>query len=112
MYGERPGDVAVLAAAASLAPRLSVLRALEWSVRLRQAGVPETPPLLTSPTTADRSARDRVVAAAVAAEAFDLPEAWDLLPVLAGAVPDAEAEDVLGELRLFAPRVAESFVRV
>ncbi|MFZ5850260.1 MAG: glycosyltransferase [Actinomycetota bacterium] len=105
-WQRRPADLAVLAAAGRVAARLPVLRALEWSARLRAAAPAAPCPLVQIASDPSRPARDRVVALSVAVQAWDDPRAWAALPAALAAVPDAAAADVLAELRVLAPTVA------
>ncbi|MDP9799904.1 GT2 family glycosyltransferase [Catenuloplanes nepalensis] len=101
-----PGERTVLALAAWLGPRMPVPRALEWSSRLRRAGHGSQCPLLGVARNADRSARDRSLAAAVAHETFQERDAMPLLSAALDEVPADEEAAVLDELRLIAPGIA------
>ena len=105
LWHRDPGR-AVLAFAAWLGPRMPVLRALEWSARLRGAGHASQCPLLGVARSPERSARDRSLAAAVAYETFDDDDAMPLLSVALDEVPPGEEAAVLDELRLIAPGIA------
>ncbi|RKS80162.1 glycosyl transferase family 2 [Motilibacter peucedani] len=96
---------AVLAAATVVAPRLTVLRALEWAARLRGAGVSDCA-LVALARDTGRSPRDRVLAAALVIEAFGDDRTMPDLVAAAELIPDAEADAVGAELRTVAPRVA------
>lgn len=99
-------QVDVLAAAAGLAPALPVLHALDWSARLRSYGLGEECPLVKIAGDVRRSARDRTLAAAVAHETFADARAMPLLERALAAVPEADADVVLDELRVLAPAIA------
>ncbi|MDR7278718.1 glycosyltransferase family 2 protein [Catenuloplanes atrovinosus] len=101
-----PDDRTVLAFAAWLGPRMPVLRALEWSSRLRRAGHDAQCPLLGVARNPDRTARDRSLAAAVAFETFHDPGAMPLLSTALDEIPPDEETAVLDELRLIAPGIA------
>ena len=98
----------VLAGAARLAPRLPVIRAMEWSSRLRQFGLARACPLLALAGDAAREPRDRVLAAAIALELFSDGDALPLLEQALAAVPDSETGRVLAELQELAPGIAQA----
>ncbi len=99
----RPG---VLAAAPGMAMALPVLRALEWSARLRSSGSSQPCPLVALAFDASRSPRDRIVAAAVALEAFGDDSAASAFIEAAGLVSDDTSELVAKEVELLAPMAA------
>ncbi|WP_170127010.1 tetratricopeptide repeat-containing glycosyltransferase family 2 protein [Kineococcus rhizosphaerae] len=66
-----PSPAPVLAAAASMWPSMSLPEALPWSLRLREAGHPESCPLLAIAGSAEREPVDRLAAAAVLHEVGD-----------------------------------------
>ena len=105
-WQRRPADLAVLAAAGRVAARLPVLRALEWSARLRAAAPTAPCPVVQIASDPTRTPRDRVVALSLAVQAWDDPRAWAALPAALAAVPDVAAGEVLAELRVLAPTVA------
>jgi tetratricopeptide (TPR) repeat protein len=103
----RPGAQApVLAFAAQIGGRLPVIRALEWSARLRSCGLERHCTLLTLAADGRRTPRERAVAAAVALEMFGDEAAMPVLAEALDAVADADAASVLDELALLAPNVA------
>jgi GT2 family glycosyltransferase len=106
LWQRYPGDRRVLSFAAWLGPRLPVMHALEWSVRLRQHGFAEQCPLLAIAAAPQRVGRDRVLAAGVAAEMFGDPAALPRLAEGFARLTAAEAGPVLDELRLLAPTIA------
>ena len=101
---------AILAAAILVAPQLSVLRALEWSARMRSQGFGADCALVRLACDPARPARDRVVAAAVALETFGDDRGMPSLVEAAEQVPDEEAMEVSDELRMLAPGVAKSLL--
>lgn len=101
------GAGAVLAVAARLAPELSLLRALEWSGRLREQGLNAHCPLLAIAGATRRAVTDRVLAAAIAFETFRDEEAFVAFSQVLGDVPAHQEAVVLEQLRLLAPRLAD-----
>jgi hypothetical protein len=102
------GDTTVLAVAAKVGGRRPVIRALEWSARLRQHGLADHCTLLALAADLARTPRERSLAAAVALELFNDENA---LPPLAAALDDVSEPDnagVLAELRTLAPGVASA----
>ncbi|HXW36143.1 MAG TPA: glycosyltransferase [Acidimicrobiales bacterium] len=79
----------VLAAAATLARRLSVERALVWSARLRECGHEEACPLIAIATTRESSV-ERARAAAAAVGAFNDQRA---VAAFAAALTDAKGDE-------------------
>ncbi|NJC71800.1 glycosyltransferase [Planosporangium thailandense] len=96
----------ILASAARLGERLPVMRAMEWSARLRQYGFAAHCTLLALAASPARAPRDRVLAAAIAVELFSEERAMPLLEEALDAVPDAENGPVLDDLRRLAPTIA------
>jgi len=106
LWRRRDGDRRILAVAARIGGQLRLIRAMEWSARLRQHGLAERCTLRALAADPQRSSRDRALAAAIAVELF---ADQDVLPALADAladVPDEEGPAVLDELRVFAPGIA------
>jgi glycosyltransferase involved in cell wall biosynthesis len=95
----------ILASAAHVGVRLPLMRAMEWSARLRQHGFAAHCTLLAL-AAARRTPRDRVLAAAIALELFSDDRARPLLAEALGALPAPESASVLAELRMLAPSVA------
>ena len=106
LWARYPGDAGILAVAARLGPRLPIVRALEWSVRLRRHGLADHCCLVALARDPARSPRDRSLAGAVALEMFGAAEAMAPLSEALALVPDADSETILGEMRLLAPGVA------
>src|SRR5690606_15819726 len=71
LWADQPNDPKVVAAAIRVAPRLPLERALEWSARIRGAGLDEHCPLITIATDPARPPDLRVRAAAIAAGGFN-----------------------------------------
>jgi GT2 family glycosyltransferase/tetratricopeptide (TPR) repeat protein len=78
LWATRPDDPRLLAFAARLGPRLPVLRALEWSVRLRSADLAAECPLVAVAVASDRPVLERLHAIAVTSAAFgdERAEQW------------------------------------
>jgi tetratricopeptide (TPR) repeat protein len=103
----RPGAQApVLAFAAQIGGRLPVIRALEWSARLRSCELDRHCTLRTLAVDVRRTPRERTLAAAVALEMFADIEAMAPLVEALAAVPDDDTDVVLAELAVLAPAVA------
>ncbi len=102
------GEPVIFAFAADVGPRLPVIRALEWSARLREAGLPDRCPLVALAANPARTPRDRAIAAAVALEMFADGRATEPLADALEAVPEADGTAVRDELRVLAPRTALS----
>jgi tetratricopeptide (TPR) repeat protein len=102
-YGEEP---VLLAFAAQVGAALPVVRALEWSVRLRRGGMPERCTLLALAESYLRTPRERALAAATAVELFKDDAALPLLERALSEVPDEENALVFDEMRILAPDIA------
>lgn len=101
LWLEQPG-LDVLVTAARVAPQLPVLAALEWSDRLRSAGLADSCPLVAIAGEPERPVRDRAVCAAVALEMYGDQRARPLLArALASAGDSLPA--VQSELAQLAP---------
>lgn len=96
--------VAVLAAAANLAVRLSLVRALEWSARLRGRGLVQACPLLRIAADPVRPPAERVRAAAVAFGTFGGGEEEAALRAALACVPEDERDAAGAEVALLCPR--------
>jgi glycosyltransferase involved in cell wall biosynthesis len=107
-----PGDPQLLGMGVWLAGRLSLPRAVEWSVRLREEGLAKYCPLLAIAAATDRPARDRALAAAAALEFFGDDAALDPLSEALAQVPDDQTGAVLEELSVLAPGVASAIESV
>lgn len=102
-----PANLALLATAAEIAPRLEIARQLAWSARLRQAGFAGSCPLVATATAAATPLATRALAGAVAGTAFgDLR--GDLAFVAASAALAADERDALHiQLAALSPAHAE-----
>lgn len=105
------GAGAVLALAARRATELSLLRALEWSARLRANDLAAHCPLLAIARDGRRDVTDRVMAAAIALETFQDPDAFAAFAAALPAVPECLEVSVLEQLEVLAPELARQ-VRV
>lgn len=103
MWQRKPSDSGVIAAAAQLAPGLPVLRALEWSVRIRELGYAQDCPLIALAARDGRDPRERAVAAAVALAMYEDARAQPLLgEALALVAPEQQAA-LREEIAMLAP---------
>jgi hypothetical protein len=104
---ERYGtDSRVLTFAAEFGVKLPVVNALDWSVRLRNAGRSEQCTLLALAANTHRSPRERALAAAIALEMFSDINALSVLAPALENVPDDQTDVVLDEMRRLAPTIA------
>jgi len=103
-------DPKVLAAAIRVAPRLGIERALEWSARIRAAGLEHECPLVALATDPARPAQTRVRAAALAAGAFGDQRGVDAIEMAATAVDTAHLAGLVHELAELAPDALGPFV--
>ena len=102
-YGDEP---VLLAFAAQVGAALPVVRALEWSVRLRRVDMPERCTLIALAESCLRTPRERALAAATAVELFKDDAALPLLERALSEVPDEENALVFDEMRILAPDIA------
>jgi GT2 family glycosyltransferase/tetratricopeptide (TPR) repeat protein len=105
-----PDDPKVLAAAIRVAPNLPIQRVLEWSSRIRGAGLDEQCPLVAVACDATKPPDLRVRAGALTAAAFADERGRDAVEMAAPAVQDAHLPGVLRELAHLAPDVLDAFV--
>lgn len=103
-------DAAVLAAASVIGAKLSVTRALEWSARLRRAGLDGQCPLLAIAKDDERDPAERVRAACVALGAFGDERAQAGIRSVAPDVPEADLYETLIQIGELAPALLPSFV--
>ncbi|HYQ75315.1 glycosyltransferase [Cellulomonas sp.] len=103
MHDVRPGDPAVLAGAALLAPTLSLEEAAEWSARIRTSGAAAQCPLVLIAADPQADPRQRALAGALAYSAYgDERGLAGLEDALAHVRAEDEAE-LLAELQIVAP---------
>lgn len=95
-FAERRNNV--LALAIRIAPHLSVTRAFEWSVRLREYGLDEHCPLITLGWDNEREPLDRIRATASAYAAFSDERASSPLKFAAGVLEVGQFENALHEV--------------
>lgn len=111
IWQRAPGDMRVLALVTSLGNRLPIERALEWSVRLRTAGLVDDCALLGVAANETRAATERVRAAAIAATSFDDRRALALIEMAATALADDEVTASLSDvLELGTDDIVDAFV--
>ena len=108
LWRRYPGEPTVLTVAARVGRLVPLIRAMEWSARLRQHGFAERCTLLALSADPRRTPRERTLAAAIALEMFHDEAALPLLGEALSAVPDAQSAPVLEEMRILAPRVSGS----
>jgi hypothetical protein len=108
LWRRYPGEPTVLTLAARVGRLVPLIRAMEWSARLRQHGFPERCTLLTLSEDRRRTPRERALAAAIALEMFHDGAALPLLNEALTDVPDEQSAAVLEEMRILAPRVSTS----
>ena len=95
---------ALLAAAANLAVRLPLVRALEWSARLRQRGLAQACPLIRMARDPERPPAERVRAAAVAFGTFGGAAEQEVLRAALAEVDPAQRRAVWAEVSVLCPR--------
>jgi GT2 family glycosyltransferase/tetratricopeptide (TPR) repeat protein len=108
LWRRYPGEPTVLTVAARVGRLVPLIRAMEWSARLRQHGFGERCTLLALSENTRRTPRERTLAAAIALEMFHDEAALPLLNEALAAVPDDQSLPVLEEMRILAPRVSDS----
>ncbi|MEV0135052.1 glycosyltransferase [Dactylosporangium sp. NPDC050688] len=108
LWRRYPGEPTVLSVAARVGRLVPLIRAMEWSARLRQHGFAERCTLLALSGDPRRTPRERTLAAAIALEMFHDEAALPLLSDALSAVPDEQSAPVLEEMRILAPRVSGS----
>ena len=110
VWAHNPGDARVLAIVPRFAARLDSVRALEWSARLRAAGMGRTCPLLARAEDVNVDAAERVRAAALAHASFGDTRAREALERAVAAVPDDELGAVVDEVWVLARGLVDSAV--
>jgi tetratricopeptide (TPR) repeat protein len=108
LWRRYPGEPTVLTLAARVGRRLPLIRAMEWSARLRQHGFASSCTLLALAEDPRRTPRERTLASAIALEMFHDEAALPLLSATLAEVPDEQSAAVLDEIRVLAPRVSDS----
>jgi len=98
-----PTDPRALVAGSVLAARTSVEAALEWSVRVREAGLDELCPLRVIGVDVDLHPRSRLFALGLLHHGLGDRSLDDELRALSAAVDPADGEQVLAQLRRYAP---------
>jgi hypothetical protein len=102
------GTHALLAAVGDFAPHLDAPRALDWTIRIQQAGG-TTCPILDRAETAGLDLAERVRAGAVGA-LIDDTRGRAALEQAAFALSDELVESLAAEVLTIAPEVADSYV--
>ncbi|HET6792928.1 MAG TPA: glycosyltransferase [Acidimicrobiales bacterium] len=105
-WTERPDDLRALAAGASVAPRLAIVRTLEWSARVRGRGLAGACPLLAVAADEGRPADERARAAVVAFGTFGDPSARTALLRAMGDADPSELAAIRGEAVVLCPALA------
>jgi hypothetical protein len=105
-------DPRLLATAAQLGPRLSLQRALDWSLRLREDGLVQECTLAALAGSTSAPALDRLRACAVLHEAVGDPRGRASLAAAAAAVPIDDLRPALLTLDELCPRLLGDFVQL
>jgi len=110
IWERAPGDARVLAVVPSFAARLDSVDAVQWSARMRSAGMGRTCPLLARADDVNVPARERIRAAALAYASFGDTRARESLELAVRALDESDLDDILGEVWTLAPALADSVV--
>jgi hypothetical protein len=110
IWQRQTGDPRVLALVPSFAAKLESMRALEWSARIRAAGMGRLCPLLDRANDASVAAPERVLAAALAHVSFGDTGARSALIKAVPGLTDAELPASLREVWGLAGMLAETVV--
>jgi hypothetical protein len=110
IWERQPGDPRVLALVPSFASKLESMRALEWSARLRAAGMGRLCPLLDRAEDGNVEAPERVRAATLAHASFGDGRARSSLTKSVPALSDDELVASLHEVWGIAAMLAEVFI--
>ncbi|MCL2090321.1 MAG: hypothetical protein FWH11_03700 [Micrococcales bacterium] len=103
MNSYRPGDPAVLAAAARIAPRHGLEAATEWDARLHRHGMDDLSTLVTFAADARARPTDRAVAAALAVWDYHDERALPHLENALDQVPTQRHRELAAQLEIVAP---------
>lgn len=99
----------LLALAIRVGPLFTIERALEWSVRLRTAGLDEGCPLVGIAFDPSREASECVEAAAILHTAFKDERAINAIKFSAFAVPEEEIDQTQKTVEEYAPDLVDTF---
>ncbi len=107
LIGKYPANLAVLATASSIAPRLPVPRAIAWSARLRGIGLDQACPLIAIAREPRRDLVQRAQAALAAHRAFGDTRSLTALRTVIAAVNGGEQRgQVEASVRQLAPELS------
>ncbi|MCL4422088.1 MAG: glycosyltransferase [Actinobacteria bacterium] len=107
-----PGEISVLATAASCARDLPVERALVWSARLRQAGHEGSCPLIAKAQDPARPPDQRMIASATALRAFDDKRARNLFRRAASELVSDQVDLVAHQITLLCPELVADLLEL
>jgi hypothetical protein len=110
IWERSPGDPRVLALVPRFAPKLESLRAMEWSARLRAAGMGRLCPLLQRASDVRVDAPERARAAALAHASFGDTGAREALERAVPVLTDEELAATLREVWSIAGMLTDSIV--
>ncbi|HVJ97646.1 MAG TPA: hypothetical protein VNC41_12525 [Acidimicrobiia bacterium] len=110
IWERNPGDPRVLALVPRFAPKLESLRAMEWSARLRAAGMGRLCPLLERAADVRVDAPERARAAALAFASFGDKGAREAIETIVPVVDDETLAPVLREVWSIAGMLTDSVV--
>ncbi|MFZ4583708.1 MAG: tetratricopeptide repeat protein [Acidimicrobiia bacterium] len=110
LWSRHPGDARVLVAAARFAPLLNDVRAAEWSLRLRTAGMRDRCPLMSRGRDVRLDDWGRIRGLAIAYDVFGDDDALVVLEHVAADVEVAELVAVVHSLLDQYPSAAAAFV--
>jgi hypothetical protein len=110
IWARDPADARVLALVPSFAARIHSIAALQWSARMRAAGMGRTCPLLARADDLHVEAGDRVRAAALAYASFGDKRGRQSLERVVPVLTEEELDAALDEVWSIAPALADSVV--
>jgi hypothetical protein len=110
IWARNPGDARVLALVPSFAAKLPSVDAMEWSARMRAAGMGRTCPLLSRADDVAVDAPERVRAATLAYATFGDTRARESLELAVRALADDELPAALAEVWTIAHALTDSVV--